>query len=195
MTTHTNIDETRAKLAEMLLQLRRETRRKIADYRRDQEQESNQEPADSIDAADTSEEVETHAALISGAEEKLRNLDEALTRLEEGRYGICLGCRLPIPLERLRAIPFAAYCVDCQETRNRRGAGWAQGGTIQPYDQQWTLPEEMEEAPGREYHSIAVEEQFGVQARMTTAANGPRAAKRKAPAKAGVKRVRTRRPH
>jgi DnaK suppressor protein len=163
MNTHTNIDEIRAKLAEMLLQLSRETRRRIEDLRRDQEQESNPGPVDSIDAAQATEDVETHAALISGAEEKLRYLDEALTRLKDGRYGICLGCRLPIPIERLQAIPFAAYCVDCQQTRNRRRADWAQGTIIEPYDHQWTLPEEMEEAPDREYHSTAVEEQLEVQ--------------------------------
>jgi len=149
MTTDTQSDETRAKLREMLLQLRRETRRKIEDFRLDQEQESNPGPLDSIDAAQTTEDVETHAALISGAEEKLRYLDEALTRLEEGRYGICVGCRLPIPVERLHAIPFAAYCVDCQQTRNRRRTDWVQGTMIEPYDQQWTLPEEMEEAAQR----------------------------------------------
>jgi DnaK suppressor protein len=191
MATHTHSDENRAKLGEMLLQLQRETHRKIEDYRRDLEQESDAGPADSIDAAETTEEVETHAALISGAEEKLRYLDEALTRLEDGRYGICLGCRLPIPIERLRAVPFAAYCVDCQETRNRRRADWAQGTMIEPYDHQWTLPEEMEEAPSREYHSTAVEEQLEIQAPMAKAAGRPRVAKAKAPAKSRTQRARS----
>ena len=192
---HAHSDETRAELREMLLQLQREARQKIEDFRRDREQESNPEPADSIDAAQTTEGVETHAALISGAEEKLRYLDEALTQLEEGRYGICLGCRLPIPLERLRAVPFAAYCIDCQQTRNRRRADWAKGTMIEPYDQQWSIPEEMEAAPSREYHSTAVEEQLEVRVAGAETASRPKAMPSKAPAKSRPKRPHTRRPH
>ncbi len=195
MSNRTHSDKTRAKLGEMLFQLRRDTRRKVEDYRRDQEQESNPGPADSIDSAESTEEVETHAALISAAEEKLRYVDEALTRLEEGRYGICVGCRLPIPLERLRAIPFAAYCVDCQKTRNRRRPDWAQGTMIEPYDQQWTLPEEMEEAPDREYHSTAVEEQLEVRVARAKSAGRPRVTPRKPTATRGAKHPRPRRVH
>ena len=93
--------------------------------------------------------METHASLIARAEERLRYIDEALGRVEQGRYGICAGCHEHIPVERLRAIPFAVYCVDCQKKPDRAGRGWNDGGTIQPYDQQWTPPEEMEEAPDR----------------------------------------------
>ena len=37
----------------------------------------------------------------------------ALQRLIDGTYGTCLACRRAVPLERLRAVPTAAYCVAC----------------------------------------------------------------------------------
>ena len=40
-------------------------------------------------------------------------LDDALRRLEEGTYGVCVGCHTPIPYGRLLAMPEATYCVSC----------------------------------------------------------------------------------
>lgn len=55
----------------------------------------------------------------------LRAIEEALWRLESGRYGICGACGERIPLVRLLALPFASFCRDCQaerETPRRAGA-------------------------------------------------------------------------
>ena len=46
---------------------------------------------------------------------QLRLIEEALDRLGLGDYGICLACDLPIPPKRLEAVPWARYCVHCQE--------------------------------------------------------------------------------
>ena len=46
---------------------------------------------------------------------QLRLVDEALDRLDTGDYGICLGCDEPIAEKRLRALPWARYCVTCQD--------------------------------------------------------------------------------
>lgn len=46
---------------------------------------------------------------------QLRQIQEALDRLQLGDYGICLSCDEPIPLKRLQALPWAKYCVPCQE--------------------------------------------------------------------------------
>jgi len=46
---------------------------------------------------------------------QLRQIQEALDRLQLGDYGICLGCEAPIPPKRLQALPWAKYCVPCQE--------------------------------------------------------------------------------
>ena len=45
--------------------------------------------------------------------EKLRLVEEAIEKLDEGQYGICLECEELISEERLTVIPFASYCVDC----------------------------------------------------------------------------------
>ena len=46
---------------------------------------------------------------------QLRLIEEALDRLHSGDYGICLSCEQPIPAKRLQALPWARYCVTCQE--------------------------------------------------------------------------------
>ena len=47
--------------------------------------------------------------------ELLRELEAALRRLAGGEYGICQGCREPISAKRLEALPWARFCVGCQE--------------------------------------------------------------------------------
>lgn len=47
---------------------------------------------------------------------QLRMIDEALDRMKSGDYGSCLACEEPIPAKRLNAVPWARYCVECQET-------------------------------------------------------------------------------
>jgi RNA polymerase-binding protein DksA len=159
---NTNDTESQPVLREILLRLQDETCRRIKDLRRDQEQESDSDPADDLDLAHTTAEVETHAALIAREEEKLRYLDEALTRLSSGKYGKCLDCGAAIIVERLMVIPFASYCVECQKKRDSARLGWGEGTTIAPYDHQWTLPDEMEEPAGREYQSTDPEEQLAI---------------------------------
>jgi DnaK suppressor protein len=44
-----------------------------------------------------------------------RLIEEALDRMDSGDYGICLACEEPIAAKRLAAIPWARYCVSCQE--------------------------------------------------------------------------------
>jgi DnaK suppressor protein len=46
---------------------------------------------------------------------QLRLIEEALDRINSGDYGVCLSCEEEIPEKRLRALPWARYCVTCQE--------------------------------------------------------------------------------
>jgi DnaK suppressor protein len=46
---------------------------------------------------------------------QLRLVNEALDRLDSGDYGTCLRCEEKIPQKRLSALPWARYCVPCQE--------------------------------------------------------------------------------
>ncbi|MBI3894649.1 MAG: TraR/DksA family transcriptional regulator [Acidobacteria bacterium] len=46
---------------------------------------------------------------------QLRQIEDSLERLKMGEYGICESCGAAIPSKRLLAIPWARFCVDCQE--------------------------------------------------------------------------------
>ena len=56
-------------------------------------------------------------ALIQMKAETLNKINEALARLDEGRYGHCYECGDEIAEARLRALPFAVRCKDCEEER------------------------------------------------------------------------------
>jgi RNA polymerase-binding transcription factor DksA len=47
-------------------------------------------------------------------EQALKEIEEAVARVEDGTYGTCLGCRKPIPAERLEILPYTRYCVACR---------------------------------------------------------------------------------
>jgi DnaK suppressor protein len=73
-----------------------------------------------LDAAESSEadiQDEIEFALIQMKAETLNRIDEALRRLEEGSFGYCFECGEEISERRLRALPFAVRCKDCEEAR------------------------------------------------------------------------------
>ena len=73
-----------------------------------------------LDAAETSEsdiQDEIELALIQMKSETLHKIEEALTRLDENTYGNCFECGDEISERRLRALPFAVRCKDCEEAR------------------------------------------------------------------------------
>ena len=53
----------------------------------------------------------------------LKDVQAALVRVQEGTFGVCLRCEEDIPEKRLKALPWAAYCVACQEVIDRLRAG------------------------------------------------------------------------
>ena len=52
----------------------------------------------------------------------LMQIGTALKRIEDGEFGICLECEEPISLKRLAAVPWAAYCLHCQEMHDAEEA-------------------------------------------------------------------------
>ncbi len=137
-----------ANIRATLARLRDEQYVRIRELRAEQEQESEPPVADTLEQAKAAAEIETHAGLIERAEQKLKLFDEAIERAERGTYGICADCGNEIALERLNALPFALYCVNCQSKR-RTAAPPGEGEMLEPYNHQWTLPEEMRQP--REY--------------------------------------------
>ncbi|MBI2834164.1 MAG: TraR/DksA C4-type zinc finger protein [Acidobacteria bacterium] len=73
-----------------------------------------------VDAGETSEadiQDDIEFALIQMKAETLSKIDEALARLDDGTYGYCFECGEEISQQRLRALPFAVRCKDCEEAR------------------------------------------------------------------------------
>jgi DnaK suppressor protein len=64
---------------------------------------------------------EVDFALMQMKSETLARIDEAIQRLEDGTYGLCTECTGEIAEARLKALPFAALCRDCQEQEESRG--------------------------------------------------------------------------
>ncbi len=64
-------------------------------------------------------EREMNMALRRRARRKVRSLEEALSRLEEGNYGICEICGREIGAQRLEALPQARLCIDCAQKAGR----------------------------------------------------------------------------
>lgn len=59
-------------------------------------------------------ERELGISLMEMRNRRRQSIDEALTRLHEGTYGICAECGVEISEKRLQAVPFAKLCVECQ---------------------------------------------------------------------------------
>lgn len=72
----------------------------------------------------------------------LREVRAALARLEDGTYGICLRCEEPIAPRRLEAIPWAAYCVRCQEAIDAGEVQAAANGGFELLDAE-TIPDRI----------------------------------------------------
>jgi DnaK suppressor protein len=63
---------------------------------------------------------EVDLALMQMKSETLKKIDQAIERLEDGSYGRCQECDTEIAAARLRALPFALLCRDCQEETESR---------------------------------------------------------------------------
>jgi RNA polymerase-binding transcription factor DksA len=105
-----------------------ERRTKIAAELRQDVEKSRQEQYAELGgwpAADTGDEAsadllsDLDSAELSRDLGELRELDAALARLADGKYGICVDCTGEIDFERLRAWPAAVRCFDCQRVHER----------------------------------------------------------------------------
>lgn len=70
-------------------------------------------PIHMADLGTDSYEIDNIIGLVDSERKILAEVNNALSRIEEGTYGICEGRGEPIPKQRLKAIPWARYCVAC----------------------------------------------------------------------------------
>jgi RNA polymerase-binding transcription factor DksA len=87
--------------------------------RRDQSDEALTGPGDEAEVAYAMVNTEMQASMAERYRERLRAIEEAESRLEQGRFGICEECGDEIGRERLAMLPSTLVCVDCQRARER----------------------------------------------------------------------------
>jgi DnaK suppressor protein len=74
---------------------------------------------DPYGSASTSHDDELAAITVDRLGRDLKLIDRALADFDAGRYGICIECEGPIAPKRLKALPFATRCVECQARTER----------------------------------------------------------------------------
>jgi DnaK suppressor protein len=75
------------------------------------------EVLDAVESAEADIQEDIEFALVQMKSETLNKVNDALNRLERGDYGFCYECGEEIAEKRLRALPFAVRCKDCEEAR------------------------------------------------------------------------------
>ena len=111
-----------AELKQMLDGRRREIQAEVQGKIRDVRAEGTwgnkqNEVFDAVESSESDIQDEIEFALIQMKSETLNKIHDALGRLEQGDYGNCFECGEEIAEKRLRALPFAVRCKDCDEAR------------------------------------------------------------------------------
>lgn len=78
------------------------------------ESEGSSMPIHPADIGSDAFERDLTLGLLESEREELNHIQAALERIERGTYGECESCKQPIPLARLRALPYARMCVECK---------------------------------------------------------------------------------
>ena len=71
------------------------------------------------DAGSLTLDREIDYTLEEAAQERLKETEAALERIESGSFGLCTSCGSEITSERLEAIPWASFCIDCKRREER----------------------------------------------------------------------------
>jgi RNA polymerase-binding transcription factor len=109
-------------LKQMLEDRRREIQAEVQGKMRDVRAEGSwsskqNEVLDAVESSEADIQDEIEFALIQMKSETLNKINDALARLEQGDYGNCFECGEEIAEKRLRALPFAVRCKECEEAR------------------------------------------------------------------------------
>lgn len=91
-------------------------------YNETKEVENSGIAMDMADKAESSYTKEFLLSLSDTERKQLRMIDEALGRIVKCDYGICQMCNVIIGKKRLDAVPWAPYCIDCQQKAEEESA-------------------------------------------------------------------------
>jgi len=106
-------------IREMLIKMREELVREIARRSRETAVSGVSDIGDILDSVSEERTRELDMILTDREKQKLKQIDDALDRIEESTYGLCEECGVKIPRARLKVVPFAKYCVECKEAIER----------------------------------------------------------------------------
>src|SRR6187455_96066 len=111
-----------AELKQMLDDRRREIQAEVQGKMRGVREEGTwggklNEVLDAVESAEADIQEDLEFALVQMKSETLNKINDALARLETGTYGNCFDCGEEIAEKRLRALPFAVRCKDCEEVK------------------------------------------------------------------------------
>lgn len=109
--------ELKKMLDERRSQLHAEVQGKMRDVRAEGFSGKLTEVLDAVESSEADIQEDIEFALIQMKSETLTKVNDALARLERGDYGYCFECGEEIAEKRLRALPFAVRCKDCEEAR------------------------------------------------------------------------------
>lgn len=76
---------------------------------------SDEGAEDLVDRANSAYNREFMLSLSGSERQILLEIEDAIERLDDGSYGVCVHCEEPISAKRLQAVRWARYCIDCQE--------------------------------------------------------------------------------
>jgi DnaK suppressor protein len=108
-----------AKMREQLLEMKAKLLAEIDSTLRAEREGNKDEGMDTYDLASEERDREINSILSDRDRVKLKQIDDALERMDEGTYGVCESCGLEIAEERLEAMPFSRLCRDCQQDEER----------------------------------------------------------------------------
>jgi DnaK suppressor protein len=104
-------------LRQGLLDRQHELRNDLYNRMRDGRARRAQEGTDDLEHSEADTQDHLAVALLQMHSETLVYIDAALARLDAGGYGLCVECAGEIATRRLRALPFAVRCQECEEKR------------------------------------------------------------------------------
>ncbi|HEU4950004.1 MAG TPA: TraR/DksA family transcriptional regulator [Candidatus Deferrimicrobiaceae bacterium] len=106
-------------IKEMLLKKREDLVQEISRRSKASTESGAQDIGDILDSVSEERTRELDMILTDREKRKLAQIDDAIDRIDENTYGLCEDCGVKIPKARLRVLPFAKYCVECQEKTER----------------------------------------------------------------------------
>ncbi len=108
-----------AKMRESLLEMKAKLLTEIDTELKAEREGNKDEGLDTYDLASEERDREINFILSDRERVKIKQIDDALERIEDASYGVCESCGLEIAEERLNAMPFTRLCRDCQQEQER----------------------------------------------------------------------------